>query len=230
MPQSPTPLRSRALDAARRSGRLVVAELGTPSASTAPLFGEAGARWLRLMPYAVVFVFVVTLLPVTASVLTQDYRLGGAVAGALATAQTAPLLLAVTRPLQAWWIVLAADVAGGFALMGAGTAGRSWPWTPVVVVNLSAMTILCWHQTAMLAAAVPASFAGAVPGLTTPPDTLDWILCRTAWLPLFAALLVLLGRYARLLESPWPRRAGRAVRVGAGVLAAAFTLYAVGWA
>ncbi|MEU0374640.1 acyltransferase [Streptomyces sp. NPDC006283] len=101
-------------------------------------------------------------------------------------------------------------------------------WAPVVVVNLSAMTILCWHQTAMLAAAVPASFAGAVPGLTTPPETLGWILCRAAWLPLFAALLVLTGRYARLLESPWPPSAGRAVRVGAGVLAAGFTLYAVG--
>ncbi|MEU0374637.1 sensor histidine kinase [Streptomyces sp. NPDC006283] len=136
MPQSPTPLRSRAMDAARRGARLVVAEFGTPSASTAPLFGEAGTRWLRLMPYAVVFGFVATLLPVTVTVLTQDYRLGGAVAGALATAQTAPLLLAVTRPLQAWWIVLAADVAGALALMGAdGTPGRSWPWTPMIVVG-----------------------------------------------------------------------------------------------
>lgn len=32
-------------------------------------------------------------------------------------------------------------------------------WAPVVVINLSAMTILCWHQTALLAAAIPGSFA-----------------------------------------------------------------------
>jgi signal transduction histidine kinase len=38
--------------------------------------------------------------------------------------------------LQAWWIVLAADVAGSLALLGAdGTGGRTWPWTPMAVVG-----------------------------------------------------------------------------------------------
>jgi hypothetical protein len=103
-------------------------------------------------------------------------------------------------------------------------------WAPVVVVNLSAMTILCWHQTAMLAAAVPASLtAGAVPGLTTAPDTVGWILARLAWMPLFAVLLVLIARYARGFESPWTR-ATRAGRAAAGVLAAGFTAFALGLA
>ncbi|OKK08091.1 hypothetical protein AMK26_03400 [Streptomyces sp. CB03234] len=100
-------------------------------------------------------------------------------------------------------------------------------WAPVVVVNLSAMTILCWHQTAMLAAAVPASFAGTVPGLTTAPDTLGWILARLAWLPLFAGLLLLIGRYARGFEAPWTH-AGAARRSAAGLLAAGFAVYALG--
>ncbi|MFF8656106.1 acyltransferase family protein [Streptomyces huasconensis] len=100
-------------------------------------------------------------------------------------------------------------------------------WAPVVVINLSAMTILCWHQTALLAAAVPGSFLGAVPGLTTGPDTLGWIAARIAWLPVLAALLVLIGRYARAFEAPWKRvsHAGRAL---AGVLAAGFTMFALG--
>ncbi|WP_228977497.1 acyltransferase [Streptomyces sp. DH12] len=103
-------------------------------------------------------------------------------------------------------------------------------WAPVVVVNLSAMTILCWHQTAMLAAAVPASLtAGAVPGLTTAPDTAGWILARLAWMPLFAVLLVLIARYARGFESPWTR-ATHAGRAAAGVLAAGFTAFALGLA
>ncbi|WP_338696140.1 acyltransferase [Streptomyces sp. Q6] len=102
-------------------------------------------------------------------------------------------------------------------------------WAPVVVINLSAMTILCWHQTAMLAAAVPASFAGAIPGLTAAPDTLAWTATRLAWLPLFAALLVLIGRYARGFESPW-RRASRGRGVLAGLLAAGFTAFALGLA
>ncbi len=136
-PQSPPPSRrTRTLLAVKGRLRLLAADLGTPSQSTAPILGSAPQRWLRWLPYVVMFAAVVTLLPVTVSVLTQDYRLSGAVSGALATAQTAPLLLAVTRPLQAWWIVFAADVLGGFALMGAaGTVDRSWPWTPMVVVG-----------------------------------------------------------------------------------------------
>ncbi|MDT9684892.1 acyltransferase [Streptomyces sp. TRM76323] len=103
-------------------------------------------------------------------------------------------------------------------------------WAPVVVVNLSAMTVLCWHQTAMLAAAVPASLtAGAVPGLTTAPDTLGWIAARVAWLPVFAVLLVLIARYARGFESPWTK-ATRTRRAAAGILAAGFTAFALGLA
>ncbi|MEE1792681.1 acyltransferase [Streptomyces sp. BE308] len=105
-------------------------------------------------------------------------------------------------------------------------------WAPVVVINLSAMTILCWHQTAMLAAAVPASFAGAVPGLTTGPDSLGWILARLAWMPLFAGLLVLIARYARRFEEPWKAgtRAANARRAMAGLLAAGFAVFALGLA
>jgi hypothetical protein len=99
-------------------------------------------------------------------------------------------------------------------------------WAPVVVINLSAMTILCWHQTAMLAAAVPAGFLGAVPGLTTAPDSLAWIVGRVMWLPVFAGLLVLIARYARVFEAPWPRT--RYVRGVAGVLAVGFAVYAFG--
>lgn len=99
-------------------------------------------------------------------------------------------------------------------------------WTPVVIINLSAMTILCWHQTAMLAAAIPASYFGEIPGLTTAPDTAGWILARVAWMPLFAGLLVAIAKFARPLETPWDR-AGRTRRAAAGVLAAGFAYFAL---
>ncbi|WP_306329041.1 acyltransferase family protein [Streptomyces venezuelae] len=102
-------------------------------------------------------------------------------------------------------------------------------WAPVVVVNLSAMTILCWHQTAMLTAAIPASYLGEVPGLVGAPDSVGWILARLAWMPVFAGLLVLIGRYARGLESPWAGT-GTARRAVAGVLAAGFAVFALGLA
>ncbi|WP_030618211.1 acyltransferase family protein [Streptomyces sclerotialus] len=101
-------------------------------------------------------------------------------------------------------------------------------WAPVVLVNLCAMTIFCWHQTAMLAAAVPSARFGPVPGLTTPPDSLAWLLTRLAWLPLFALTLTAIGLLTRRFEAPWT--AGRALRAGAAVLAASFALFALGMA
>ena len=105
-------------------------------------------------------------------------------------------------------------------------------WAPVVVVNLSAMTILCWHQTAMFAAAATGASFGEIAGLTTAPDTLGWIAARAAWLPVFAVLLVAIGRYARRFEQPWQAgtRASQLRRVAAGVLAAGFAVFALGWA
>ncbi|WP_415950528.1 acyltransferase family protein [Streptomyces sp. KLOTTS4A1] len=105
-------------------------------------------------------------------------------------------------------------------------------WAPVVVINLSAMTILCWHQTAMFAAAAPASFLGQIGGLTTAPETFGWIAARFAWLPVFAALLIVLGRWTRRFETPWQTgtRAARARRALAGLLAAAFAVFALGLA
>ncbi|MFI0989742.1 acyltransferase family protein [Streptomyces exfoliatus] len=102
-------------------------------------------------------------------------------------------------------------------------------WAPVVIVNLSAMTILCWHQTAMLTAAIPASYLGEVPGLVGAPDSVGWILARLAWMPVFAGLLVLIGRFARGFESPWTKT-GTARRTVAGLLAAGFAVFALGLA
>ncbi|MFE7564852.1 acyltransferase [Kitasatospora sp. NPDC057500] len=101
-------------------------------------------------------------------------------------------------------------------------------WLPVVAVNLSAMTIFCWHQSAMLAVAVPgAAVLGEVPGLTVAPDSLGWVALRLALLPLFGAVLVAIGRFTRRFDGPWTgfSRPARAV-AGAGV--AFFAAYALG--
>ncbi|MFJ3584237.1 acyltransferase [Streptomyces sp. NPDC090127] len=131
-------------------------------------------------------------------------------------------------------LVLALAAAqGGAAILLRDRLGtllrRPALWAPVVVVNLSAMTVLCWHQTAMLAAAIPAAYAGEVPGLVGAPDSVGWILARLAWMPLFAGLLVLIGRYARRFESPWTKT-GPGRRTAAGLLAAGFAVFALGLA
>ena len=101
-------------------------------------------------------------------------------------------------------------------------------WLPVVAVNLSAMTIFCWHQSAMLAVAVPGgSLPGAVPGLTTAPDSPAWVLARLALLPVFGAALIAIGWFARRFDGPWTSFS-RTWRTVAGAGAAVFAGYALG--
>ncbi|MFI9783930.1 acyltransferase [Kitasatospora sp. NPDC051984] len=127
-------------------------------------------------------------------------------------------------------LVLAlASVQGGAAMLLKDRLGRALRrpllWLPVVVVNLGAMTIFCWHQTAMFLTALAGSRLGTLPGLTAAPDSGLWALARLAWLPLFAVVLALIGRWARRFDAPWPSRAWRAV---AAAGAALFAVYALG--
>ncbi|NLU69262.1 acyltransferase [Streptomyces sp. HNM0574] len=98
-------------------------------------------------------------------------------------------------------------------------------WAPVVAVNLCAMTVLCWHQTAMLAVAVPSSPLGTVGGLTSAPDGPAWLVARLAWLPVFALSLAAVARLTRHFDAPW--RTAPRVRGTVAALAAGFAVYAV---
>ncbi|MFC8584931.1 sensor histidine kinase [Streptomyces sp. NPDC057217] len=118
------------------------AALTTPTTPGAPLLADASSRWVRLLPYVVALAFTASLLPSTVLLLTGDYGLNGALAGAVGTAQTAPLLLAVTRPLQAWWVIFAADVIGALLLLAAdGTRAHLWPWPPPLVIGYCALML-----------------------------------------------------------------------------------------
>ncbi|WP_327360722.1 sensor histidine kinase [Streptomyces sp. NBC_01296] len=129
-PRTPAPAK-----AARAPVRFTVV-LRTPARAAEPLFAQAPKAWQRMLPYIVAGIFVVSLLPTTISVLTNDYKVGGGWAGALGVAQTLPLLLAVTRPLLAWALILFADTVGAVVLTHADKmAGHAWPWTPMAIVG-----------------------------------------------------------------------------------------------
>ncbi|SDK24194.1 acyltransferase family protein [Nonomuraea jiangxiensis] len=67
---------------------------------------------------------------------------------------------------------------------------RPAAWAAVALVNLSAITIFLWHQTAMIAvSAVGRAAGGPLPGLHTVPDGLGWVAARLGWLPVFAVAL-----------------------------------------
>ncbi|MEW2084664.1 acyltransferase [Streptomyces sp. NPDC005283] len=90
---------------------------------------------------------------------------------------------------------------------------RPLAWAAVALVNLSAMTVFLWHQTALMAVTATGLLAGtALPGLHTVPDGFGWVLARIAWLPVFAvALLVCWGAF-RTYEQRRPRNGSRVVR------------------
>ncbi|MFJ7200595.1 MULTISPECIES: acyltransferase [unclassified Streptomyces] len=97
-------------------------------------------------------------------------------------------------------------------------------WAVVATVNLSAMTVFLWHQTAMIAVTATGLWVGGMlPGLHTLPDGPGWVFARLAWLPVFAVALLICRLAFRGYERQRPRRTrSRVVREGrpAGSMAA----------
>ncbi|MEU7211287.1 acyltransferase [Streptomyces sp. NPDC044989] len=89
---------------------------------------------------------------------------------------------------------------------------RPVAWAAVALVNLSAMTIFLWHQTALMATTATGLLAGRLPGLHTLPDGLDWVAARLVWLPVFALVLACCWATFRSCEHGGVRRGTRVVR------------------
>ncbi|MFK0158279.1 acyltransferase [Streptomyces sp. NPDC090493] len=85
-------------------------------------------------------------------------------------------------------------------------------WAAVALVNLSAMTIFLWHQTALMATTATGLLFGRLPGLHTPPDHLGWVAARLLWLPAFALMLGLCWAAFHGYERGRPRIRSRVVR------------------
>nr|WP_202447331.1 acyltransferase [Streptomyces sp. SID5468] len=107
---------------------------------------------------------------------------------------------------------LVGQPGGGGPAIPAAEALRARPgqfvWAAVALLNLSAITVFLWHQTAMLTTTLVSLGLGAhLFALHTSPDTPLWPLARLGWCLLFA--LVLAGFLAAFRD--WERgvRAGR---------------------
>ncbi|MFE7315535.1 histidine kinase [Streptomyces sp. NPDC057555] len=187
----------RVLRAARPPLRMLATELGTPNRPGTPLFGSVRRRWVRGLPYVVAFGFAVSLLPTGVHLLHHDYGMAGGLAGALATAQSVPLLLAVTRPLQAWWVIFTADVLCAATLTGAdGVAGRPWPWPVTVIVGYLALMValsLRERRRTLIAVWLTTGVAGILSEAVAPSDS------QNTWVLMFvlAGVVLLLGAALR---------------------------------
>ncbi|MGJ5897859.1 acyltransferase family protein [Streptomyces niveiscabiei] len=90
---------------------------------------------------------------------------------------------------------------------------RPRAWAAVALLNLSAMTVFLWHQTALMATTALALPAGHLPGLHSRPDALAWVPYRLLWLPAFVlALAVCWAAF-----HGWETRPGRRARGGGAV-------------
>ena len=66
---------------------------------------------------------------------------------------------------------------------------RPLAWAAIAMVNLSAMTLFLWHQTAFITVSSIGLLIGRVPGLLTAPTGGPWVAERLIWLPVFAIVL-----------------------------------------
>ncbi|WP_043506754.1 acyltransferase family protein [Streptomyces glaucescens] len=93
---------------------------------------------------------------------------------------------------------------------------RPVAWAAVALVNLSAMTIFLWHQTALMATTAAALLAGRLPGLHTVPGHYGWAAQRLLWLPVFVLALGMCWiafRHREQRAGGAGHRASRVVRV-----------------
>lgn len=135
-PAPPHPPADGLLSAARRNLRETGHALSHPSHPPTPLLAGAPKQWQRLLPYVAVLALVAVFVPVTITVLGDQYGLNGGIAAALAVAQAVPFLMLAHRPLQAWWIIFPAQIAGAVVLLGQdGGQDNAWPWTPPGLVG-----------------------------------------------------------------------------------------------
>ncbi|GGY20541.1 acyltransferase family protein [Streptomyces djakartensis] len=88
---------------------------------------------------------------------------------------------------------------------------RPVAWAAVAAVNLFAMTVFLWHQTALMATTATGLLAGRLPGLHTRPDDLGWVGARLLWLPVFALVLVVCWAAFRFFERGRGRSGGSRV-------------------
>ncbi|XQE82163.1 acyltransferase family protein [Streptomyces microflavus] len=92
---------------------------------------------------------------------------------------------------------------------------RPAAWAAVALVNLAAMTVFLWHQTAMIVVTASALLVAGepLPGLHTVPDGVGWVVARLLWLPVFALALLVCWAAFRNHEQGGRRRSSRSLLV-----------------
>jgi hypothetical protein len=133
-------------------------------------------------------------------------------------------------PPSLFAMALAAAQIGLFLVLRPALArllARARWWAPVAALNLVAMTVYCWHQSALLLVSLGGLVAGSatggtaghgaggatdlvrqLPGLTDQPLSAGWLGPRLLWLPVIASVLIGLCALLHRFERPRLRNRG----------------------
>ncbi|MCT9008378.1 sensor histidine kinase [Streptomyces rhizosphaerihabitans] len=130
--------------------RGILAELAVPAA--APLPPLSRPRWLRRLPHVVVCVIALGLGLAAMDELSDGYRLGFPLGTVSGIALGAAIVLALWRPVPAWWLSLGATVVAAAAARSDMVAavpgpmpgpGPDWPWsTPAIMAQAFVLFLL----------------------------------------------------------------------------------------
>ncbi|MFD6434812.1 sensor histidine kinase [Streptomyces venezuelae] len=128
----------RALAAGLRSlGR----DLGTVARMPLPPFRQP--RLLRWLAHVLIVGITVTTTVGNLDQLSQRYHLGHTVGTLMSLLQAAALLLALVRPVPAWWLSLAANTtASALATVPSVQGPEPWPWGPPALFAHGTVTLL----------------------------------------------------------------------------------------
>lgn len=169
------------------------------------------AAWAVLATGVVVFLSLIMFLGYPASMV-------GVPGGGRSNSHPASLLVVALAAAQSGAAILLRDRIA--ALMR-----RPRLWAATAMINLGAMSILCWHHVALAIVSITAAGVGGLPGLTDEPAGVSWVFARLAWFPVLLAVLVAMVAFALRFDRPWRMPWG--VRALAGVLVGGFVLFAI---
>ncbi|WUI52130.1 histidine kinase [Streptomyces sp. NBC_00414] len=102
-------------------------------------------RRLRWLPHVIVSLIALGVALANTDAMSNGYRLGVEVGVLTGFAQGVALVLALWRPVPAWWLSLGGTVVAGVAapanLVGTQAPGPNWPWS-VPAITAHALVLL----------------------------------------------------------------------------------------
>ncbi len=104
------------------------------------------STWLRWLPHGIVCLAALGVLLGDSAQLGDHGRLDPGFAFLIAVGQAGGMVLALWRPVLAWWVTLAATVVGSLAVrsrMESGDDAFTWPWTSAgLIAHLVVLLLL----------------------------------------------------------------------------------------